>query len=355
MKNTLYTLFAFTLLLACSKSATTQHPELASAERIMEHRPDSALLFHQKGLDLSAQNGDTLAAALLNDIANVYASYSGIGTAYFMQNKLDSASYYLTQAVCSDYIYTKAGSYRELYTLESEKVTQYKTSSFILLGMSCLLILSYYMCQRRLKEKEHVLLKMMTQIETLRKRLSEHEEGNDKSELLHAERTALKGQDQHEAENSKAVFLKKIKTLMSINKDLSENEKLLIDCLIEQNPLLKQVRQCATKRIAYKTKSWTEVTVSIDRLFGGLLTRLQRQYPKLVDEDIHICALLLLNIKLVEIAYLISEEEDCINKRSERIRKKLSIKKPLNIVHFLMYKWREMSVQSACNTFNFEI
>lgn len=109
---------------------------------------DSALLFYQKSLTLSGQMKDTLANALLNNIAvvyreqnkieqaityfhkamektkkqnDLYANYSALGWAYLIQQQLDSAAYYLVQSTQSDNYYTKAGSYIRLYDLEIKR------------------------------------------------------------------------------------------------------------------------------------------------------------------------------------------------------------------------------------------
>lgn len=109
---------------------------------------DSALLFYQKALTLSGQMKDTLANALLNNIAvvyreqnkieqaityfhkamektkkqnDLYANYSALGWAYLIQQQLDSAAYYLVQSTQSDNYYTKAGSYTRLYDLEIKR------------------------------------------------------------------------------------------------------------------------------------------------------------------------------------------------------------------------------------------
>lgn len=106
---------------------------------------DSALLFYQNALDLSGQMTDTLAGALLNNIAvayceqnrleqsivyfrkaiektteqtNLYATYFALGCTYLRLYQLDSAACYLLQSTQSYNYYTKAGSYTRLYDLE---------------------------------------------------------------------------------------------------------------------------------------------------------------------------------------------------------------------------------------------
>lgn len=106
---------------------------------------DSSMLFYQNALNLSVQLNDTLAGALLNDIAvvyseqnrleqsivyfrkaiektveqtNVYATYFGLGCSYLKQNQLDLANYYLLESTQRDNYDTKAGAYTRLYDLE---------------------------------------------------------------------------------------------------------------------------------------------------------------------------------------------------------------------------------------------
>lgn len=106
---------------------------------------DSALLLYKNALNLSGQLGDTLAGALLNDIAvvyreqkqldqsivyfrkaiekttkqtNLYVTYFALGCAYLKLHQLDSANYYLLESTKRQNYYTKAGAYARLYGLE---------------------------------------------------------------------------------------------------------------------------------------------------------------------------------------------------------------------------------------------
>lgn len=115
---------------------------------MLKHQNDSALVYYQKALDIvEAVGEDYQKSIILGEIgilynemgepqkANKYISASissaPIGTSLFTEylwkgnvlrnmHQMDSARYYLNQSKSSPYIFTRGGSYGELYKLEKE-------------------------------------------------------------------------------------------------------------------------------------------------------------------------------------------------------------------------------------------
>lgn len=116
---------------------------------MLKHQNDSALVYYQKALDIVEAVGDDYQKSIIlgeigilyNEMgepqkANKYISASissaPIGTSLFTEylwkgnvlrnmHQMDSARYYLNQSKSSPYIFTRGGSYGELYKLEKEE------------------------------------------------------------------------------------------------------------------------------------------------------------------------------------------------------------------------------------------
>lgn len=115
---------------------------------MLKHQNDSALVYYQKALDIVEAVGDDYQKSIIlgelgilyNEMgepqkANKYITESissaPVGTSLFTEylwkgnvlrnmHQMDSARYYLNQSKSSPYIFTRGGSYGELYKLEKE-------------------------------------------------------------------------------------------------------------------------------------------------------------------------------------------------------------------------------------------
>lgn len=75
------------------------------------------------------------------------------------------------------------------------------------------------------------------------------------------------------------------------------------------------------KRLKITDEQWEMIIINTDLMFDNLTERLKEAYPLLNTEDLRLCCLLKMDLKLEEIARIFCVDKSAINKRRERIRK----------------------------------
>lgn len=150
---------------------------------------------------------------------------------------------------------------------------------------------------------------------------------------------------------------------LTIQQELNEKEKALLEKANENNTLLQQqsrmqhillqnVEQYRSETIKGKAVSGSkkkqapaidkieeEIIIYIDSAYKNLSKRLSAAYPHLTQRDILICCMLLANFDTGMIATLLNVRNESINIHRSRLRKKLMLDNSCNLMEFLRHFW----------------
>ena len=148
---------------------------------------------------------------------------------------------------------------------------------------------------------------------------------------------------------------------LTIQQELNEKEKALLEKANENNTLLQQqsrmqhillqnVEQYRSETIKGKAVSGSEkkqtpaidkieeeIIIYIDSAYKNLSKRLSAAYPHLTQRDILICCMLLANFDTGMIATLLNVRNESINIHRSRLRKKLMLDNSCNLMEFLRH------------------
>ena len=75
--------------------------------------------------------------------------------------------------------------------------------------------------------------------------------------------------------------------------------------------------------LALSSKELSELIQVIDRHCPDFSRRLKKQYPELNSNDIQLCRLYLLNLKVLQVAILLATDYSSVRKRTKRLKEKM--------------------------------
>lgn len=102
---------------------------------------------------------------------------------------------------------------------------------------------------------------------------------------------------------------------------LQEREKFLIDQLIMNHEVLKQLRYSP---VFIKEEQWLTIINTVNVLYNNFAIRLQSEYPILTEEDIRYCCLIELHLSTSNIGILMAVSPTSVSKRKQRIKEKMT-------------------------------
>jgi len=179
-----------------------------------------------------------------------------------------------------------------------------------------LILIIYVMRNRSVREKQRneLLYKEKELAETRNKSLQE--------ELEHKNRE-LSSQAMHVI--NKNSILTKIRELIQnisrSNIQLLENKLNEVDQLIESNVSLDD--------------DWETFKMHFEKVHTDFFTWLYKNYPGLTQNDIRLCAYLVINLNINEMADILGISPDSVRKRRQRLRTKLDLPQDTDIHEFL--------------------
>lgn len=332
---------------------------------MLKHQNDSALVYYQKALDIVEAVGEDYQKSIIlgelgilyNEMgepqkANKYISASissaPIGTSLFTEylwkgnvlrnmHQMDSARYYLNQSKSSPYIFTRGGSYGELYKLEKEEGNYPEAiaaaDSFI-----------YYLdsIYDTTKATETTRLVDQYEIELYRQRLA----GRYKLEVLFLllffivvgafslwidkrrkkkylelqnqlmkSRTDILSGDCEDGNNTEPDF----KEILEPSLELC----LQLFCRTESYEKLLSLEKKMGVATSLSLEEGQMICESIYETFGDIMLKLRIQYTELTKEDLLYCVLLMFGCSKETILLCTRASEGAFKSRKSRMKVKL--------------------------------
>lgn len=81
--------------------------------------------------------------------------------------------------------------------------------------------------------------------------------------------------------------------------------------------------------------NWDTFKLTFNNVYPSFFIRIQEALPELTENEIKLCAFLVMDLKTREIANIVNISESSVSKRRNRLRKKLQLEKRENIAMFL--------------------
>ena len=123
--------------------------------------------------------------------------------------------------------------------------------------------------------------------------------------------------------SSKNEILTQIKENLIRRTFLSQNEKVISAILSEINSNLNL------------DNDWDTFKLHFEEIHPDFFKRLKEKYPNVTNEELKLCAYLRVNLSSKEIAQLLNITAIAVNKRRNRLRKKIFIDQTVNLYEFM--------------------
>jgi DNA-binding CsgD family transcriptional regulator len=82
-------------------------------------------------------------------------------------------------------------------------------------------------------------------------------------------------------------------------------------------------------------KDWNDFKMHFEVVNTNFFDRLQKQYPKLTQNDLKLCAYMRMNLSSKEIAQIMNITLSAINKSRNRLRKKMNLDSNINLTQYM--------------------
>lgn len=129
-------------------------------------------------------------------------------------------------------------------------------------------------------------------------------------------------------------------TMNTINKnELLNNVKSTLNNLILNNdkqlrPIIKKISDEIDSCVNID-EDWDMFKMHFDKVHTDFFRCLQEKYPNLTSEELKLCGYLRINLSSKEIGQMLNITQVAINKRRNRLRKKLMIEPDIDLVNFI--------------------
>jgi len=385
------------------------------------HYIDNTIHYYDQALVLANTiNHNPVQTSILNDLGSIYEkigkydeaiqalqlsisnkerdnhhSYLSLGTIYKKKNMVDSAYYYFHLAKNSTNLYTQAGVYLRLYTLEKERanykqalnykethqsirdsidrdqkridflktIHQYEQEELkkglelksaqeriiyliLIIVLLISLIISFLIYSKKRLLQEKVLRSQDKKIQ------------HEKEQRLLSEKQIL--QNEQQIEVNKKKIINKEEALQSVQRKLLDYETKLLQT---ENELIKLKREEKkfrdkiffqkgyTNRIritgqdihkgnylqaSFNSKDIPQLTCALNEVHNNFANRLHSSYPQLKEGELEICYLIKAGAKTSNISTIISMTPNAVSKKKKSILAKLGIiDKSISLEEFL--------------------
>jgi len=136
------------------------------------------------------------------------------------------------------------------------------------------------------------------------------------------------------------------KRLTTISLQKIQKNRLLEELKGELNHILEKVDESYSRQIQ-KTirfivttinteRDWEEFKLCFEKVHSDFYTALKNQFELLTPKEIHLCALLRLNLNIKQAAQILGIAPDSVKMSRHRVRKKMGIPSDTNLVEYLM-------------------
>lgn len=358
------------------------------------HKIDSAIFYYKKALSIAETTknkrivcalyralgfiykrtqqyekaNDYLRRAIENSVKEPYAAYVDMGDSFMQMGQLDSARIYLQFGLAASFLPTRcmanyylgelahqegeldeAYRYKKQYELLADSLDKQKRpevvvqsqqqygqkkivqkyqsvltrKNFILTGLVILALLAaafiYYLAKRIAREKERQILY--------------------EQEIQHLSETIQKNENvilQMEAgREEKSLTETQIQTIYQL---ADENQQMLIQinktyiAFCQKDSFLKKLYDKSTLLPAYSDTEWTSFVLAFESVYSQFIPNLQKEHPDMSLQDVRICALSIMKLKISRIADIMNLQSSTLSSYKQRIKKNyfnIEEKKPL--------------------------
>ncbi|AMR33573.1 hypothetical protein A0256_20160 [Mucilaginibacter sp. PAMC 26640] len=225
----------------------------------------------------------------------------------------------------------------------------YQTISAYLLYLICISALLY--CLYKLQEKRHSIKK---QEELLIQQQKNEEEQRQiaylhQLELERSEKEVVKLkneklQSEVEFQNAELAsaalnLVQKKEFLLKVKEELQHLQKSGKE-VVETGEIKKILKLLAGENKI--NEEWEQFSVHFDKVHAGFLTIIKERYPSINQQELKLCAYLIMNLSSKEIAQLMAISVRGVEISRYRLRKKLQIPTEINLFEFLFDIQREL-------------
>ena len=214
---------------------------------------------------------------------------------------------------------------------------------FIFVGLILLLIYTVFLQRRSIKQKT-VLYKQENELQKLE---LVNKENSNKQLLL--EKTQLEAKQEIDTLNQKNLEEKleykkrelSLAAMHSINKNeiLVKVKNSLDDLKVKRGreavPIIAQINREITSSFNIE-EDWEGFKLHFESVHQGFFKKLLVRFPNLTTEELKLCAYLRINLNSKEISRILNITTVAINKRRNRLRKKIDLEKDGDLIKFMI-------------------
>lgn len=319
------------------------------------NRPEEALNFSRQYMSLQP------------DTIKYYGVYSVIGSAFFKEEKYDSAIYYLNKALLSTSCLTKAGAYMRLsdiakaqgrssdaleyedaYTFYKSVADSTKYPVKIIMALKDALhnqVVSLYesfLIRYRFSLLFLLLIVLILSVYVLcvrlrnRKKLSKVELEQLRQNQINYCLRGLLEEEKKEATSLRQLLVQKDEVIKQLN--IVRHQQLLNDTPIYNKLLFVKERNAEKVHefITLTKEEWDDLVLEVNRISANSITKLADSYERLTEEDFRFCALLKLGLSFSDIALIWGCTTDAVYKREKSILRRMGIDRKIKLKAMLV-------------------
>lgn len=308
-------------------------------------------------------------------------SHLVLGEAYYQKQKFDSASVYLQKVISGNSLYHRRAAYRLLHLMAGKQKDYQKAYQHASLCINTLDSISqitqteevgkiHSLYNYNLSEQENQRLQLKTERQKLwmfqllfaasiligiiayllylsRERRRKYAVREQNLQQIFAEQEAQNNRRVMENERQIALLTERLETAKLENdtfkhamleaqaKALGAANDQIRAIQNEQEMRLRSFRDSeiylhfhhATKSTEIKEEDWKQLSETLDATFPNFLRHLYALYPKLSEQELHICYLIKIDLKRSSIAELLSRSVSAISNSLSRLYEKIHNKK----------------------------
>ncbi|QZE13040.1 tetratricopeptide repeat protein [Halosquirtibacter laminarini] len=227
--------------------------------------------------------------------------------------------------------------------LETEKENQEERffnvlTYSVLIILILLLILALTLTRYRVKTSKQTseILRHENELKVNENRrlIAENESAQALAKLNNLEKIKLQNDLKHKKQQLSTHsihLLNKNNALINVQDKLKEYIRSKNKDVDELHKLVREINEFINL-----DKDWENFKLHFESVHEGFFRRLKELYPGLTQDELKLCAYLRINLSSKEISKILNINPTSVNKRRNRLRKKLDITPEVNLVDFIM-------------------
>ncbi|QZT37126.1 tetratricopeptide repeat protein [Halosquirtibacter xylanolyticus] len=227
--------------------------------------------------------------------------------------------------------------------IETEKESQQKrffnvlTISILIILILLLLLaltLTHYRVRTSKQTSEILRHENELKMNENRRLIAENESAQATAKLNNLEKIKLQNDLKHKQQQLSTHsihLLNKNNALINVQDKLKEYIRAKNRNIDDLHKIVREINEFINL-----DKDWDNFKLHFESVHEGFFRRLKELYPGLTQDELKLCAYLRINLSSKEISKILNINPTSVNKRRNRLRKKLDITPEINLVDFIM-------------------